>query len=82
MRALALLLLLLASPAFAETVHFPSAATPPTPLQQRLAKERDTPIVPQATIELAGELHRSTSRVSHSSMPSEMAAALRQAFGR
>src|SRR6185436_13098727 len=58
MRALALLLLLLASPSFAETVHFPSATTPPTPLQQRLAKERGTPIDPQPTTDLAGELHR------------------------
>jgi dienelactone hydrolase len=59
MRTLAfLLMLLLTSAALAETVHFPSATTPPTPLQQRLAKERGTPIVPQATTELAGELHR------------------------
>jgi dienelactone hydrolase len=57
MRVLVLLLLLLVSPSFAETVHFPSATTPPTPLQQRLA-ERGIPIVPQATTELAGELHR------------------------
>jgi dienelactone hydrolase len=53
-----LLMLLLASPALAETVHFPSATTPPTPLQQRLAKERGTPIDPQPTTELSGELHR------------------------
>ena len=36
-----LLMLLLATPAFAETVHFPSATTPPTPLQQRLANRLD-----------------------------------------
>jgi dienelactone hydrolase len=58
MRTLALLVLLLASPALAETVHFPSATTPPTPLQQRLARERGQPILPQPTTELAGELHR------------------------
>jgi dienelactone hydrolase len=58
MRLLVLLLLLLTSPALAETVHFPSATTPPTPLQQRLAQERGTAIVPQATTELRGELHR------------------------
>jgi dienelactone hydrolase len=33
-------------------VHFPSATTPPTPLQQRLAQERGTAIVPQPTTEL------------------------------
>jgi len=58
MRPLLLLLLLLASPALGETVHFPSATTPPTPLQQRLARERATPIDPQPITELAGELHR------------------------
>ncbi|HSI01982.1 MAG TPA: dienelactone hydrolase family protein [Reyranella sp.] len=58
MRLLVLLLLLLTSPALAETVHFPSATTPPTPLQQRLAQELGTPIMPQAITELAGELHR------------------------
>jgi dienelactone hydrolase len=49
---------LLASPATAETVHFPSGTTPPTPLQQRLARERGQPIAPQPTTELVGELHR------------------------
>jgi dienelactone hydrolase len=58
MRALALLLIMLASPALAETVHFPSVTTPPTPLQQRLAKERGTPITAQPTTDLTGELHR------------------------
>jgi dienelactone hydrolase len=58
MRTLVLLLVMMSLPAYAETVHFPSATTPPTPLQQRLAKERSTPIPPQATTELTGELHR------------------------
>jgi dienelactone hydrolase len=60
MRRLAVLALtcVLASPAAAETVHFPSATTPPTPLQQRLAKEYGTPIDPQPTTELVGELYR------------------------
>jgi dienelactone hydrolase len=60
MRLLAFLALVsgLVSPALAETVHFPSANTSPTPLQQRLAKERGTPIDPQPTVELVGELHR------------------------
>jgi dienelactone hydrolase len=59
MRALAfLLVLLLTSSALAETVHFASATTPPTPLQQRLAKERGTPIPAQQTTELIGELYR------------------------
>jgi len=58
MRPLILLLMLLVSPAIAETVHFPSATTPPTPLQQRLARERDQPIMPQPTTALVGELHR------------------------
>jgi dienelactone hydrolase len=51
-------MLLLAWPAMAETVHFPSATTAPTPLQQRLAKERGTPIEPQPTVEISGALHR------------------------
>src|SRR5438128_2256159 len=57
-----LVVLLLASSmvpaAAAETVHFKSATTPPTPLQQRLARERGQPIAEQPTVELAGELHR------------------------
>lgn len=55
---LLLMMSLLASPAVAETVHFPSATTMPTPLQQRLARERGTPIDPQPTTELIGELYR------------------------
>ena len=50
--------MLLASPGIAETVHFPSATTPPTPLQQRLARERGQPIAPQPTTDLVGDLHR------------------------
>jgi dienelactone hydrolase len=46
------------APAIAETVHFQSATTPPTPLQQRLAREQGQPVAPQPTTELAGELHR------------------------
>jgi dienelactone hydrolase len=44
--------------AAAETVHFNSAATAPTPLQQRLAQERAQPIREQSRVELAGELYR------------------------
>jgi dienelactone hydrolase len=55
---LLLMMMMLASTALAETVHFPSATTTPTPLQQRLARDRGTPIPPQATTELTGELHR------------------------
>jgi len=42
----------------AETVRFRSATTPPTPLQQRLAKERGEPVPEQPTTELVGELYR------------------------
>ncbi len=60
MRLLAFLALmpLLASPAVAETVHFPSATRPPTLLQQRLAKDHDTPIASQPSTGLIGELYR------------------------
>ena len=44
--------------AAAETVHFHSAATPPTPLQRRLAQERAQPIPEPSSVELAGELYR------------------------
>ena len=50
--------MLVAMPAAAESVHFPSATTPPTPLQQRLARERGQPIERQASVELVGELYR------------------------
>jgi hypothetical protein len=53
-----LVISLLATPAAAESVHFPSATTPPTPLQQRLARERGETIVQQPGIELSGELYR------------------------
>lgn len=63
MRALVLMLMSLpAWPAFAETVHFPSAPRPPTLLQQRLAKEHGTPVTPQPTTELSGEIYRPTGR--------------------
>src|SRR6266436_1546852 len=42
----------------AETVSFRSAVTPPTPLQQRLAKERSESVAEAPTTELAGELYR------------------------
>ena len=48
----------LASPTLAETVHFRSATTLPTPLRQRLARERGTPIDPQPTTDLIDELYR------------------------
>jgi dienelactone hydrolase len=49
---------LFATQAAAESVHFPSATTPPTPLQQRLARERGETIAQQPGIELSGELYR------------------------
>jgi dienelactone hydrolase len=49
---------LVATQAAAESVHFPSATTPPTPLQQRLARERSQAIEPQPAVELSGELYR------------------------
>ena len=49
---------LAALPAAAETVRFPSATTPPTPLQQRLFQERGQPIATQPSIELTGEFYR------------------------
>ena len=50
--------LVFASPARAETVHFPSATSPPTPLQQRLARERAQPIPPPPSAQLTGEFYR------------------------
>jgi dienelactone hydrolase len=44
--------------ATAETVHFHSAAIPPTPLQLRLAQERAQPIPEQSSVVLTGELYR------------------------
>jgi dienelactone hydrolase len=49
---------LLFLPAAAETVHFPSATTPPTPLQQRLFQERGHPIASRPSTELVGDLYR------------------------
>jgi len=51
-------ILLMALPATAETVHFRSATTPPTPLQQRLAQEGRQQIAVRPSIELTGELYR------------------------
>jgi dienelactone hydrolase len=53
-----LVLALLATPAAAEPVRFPSATTPPTPLQQRLARERGEAIERQPAVDLWGELYR------------------------
>lgn len=50
--------LLTALPAAAETVRFPSATTPPTPLQQRLFRERGQPIAVQPITEITGEFYR------------------------
>ena len=44
--------------ASAETVRFPSATTPPTPLQERLAQERGQPVPSSPGFELTGELYR------------------------
>lgn len=44
--------------ATAEMVRFPTATTPPTPLQQRLAQERGQPVATSPVIELTGELYR------------------------
>ena len=50
--------LLAALPVAAETVRFPSATTPPTPLQQRLLKERGQPIAVTPTTLITGELYQ------------------------
>lgn len=47
-----------ALPAAAETVRFPTATTPPTPLQQRLALERGEAVPVQAPQQISGELYR------------------------
>jgi dienelactone hydrolase len=58
-RVMALVAMTLVSvPAIAETVHFRSSTTPPTPLQQRLARERGETIGQQPGVELSGELYR------------------------
>lgn len=41
----------------AETVRFPTATTPPTALQERLARERGQAFVPPPTTDLTGELY-------------------------
>lgn len=44
--------------AVAETVRFPAATTPPTALQERLARERGQPVALPPATELTGELYR------------------------
>jgi poly(3-hydroxybutyrate) depolymerase len=46
------------SMAAAETVHFRTATTPPTPLQQRLARERSQLVLEPPSEEIVGELYR------------------------
>jgi dienelactone hydrolase len=58
--AAALTMLLAVLPAAAETVHFPSATTPPTPLQLRLAREHGQPVTEPPGKKLSGELYRPT----------------------
>lgn len=56
----AVLLAIAAAPdAAAETVRFPVATTPPTPLQERLARERGQALAaPSPAVELTGEFYR------------------------
>ncbi|MDP1961455.1 MAG: hydrolase, partial [Reyranella sp.] len=58
LKFLALACMTLPCIAAAETVRFPSATTPPTPLQQRLAQERGQPVPVSPGTELTGELYR------------------------
>lgn len=58
LRLLAVASAMLPCIAAAETVRFPAATTPPTPLQQRLAQERGQPVAIPPGIELTGELYR------------------------
>jgi dienelactone hydrolase len=51
-------LTLISNGASAETVYFPSATPGPTPLQERLARERGEALPPQRGDDLMGELHR------------------------
>ncbi|TAJ84827.1 MAG: hydrolase [Reyranella sp.] len=54
-----LLAIVAAADAAAETVRFPVATTPPTPLQERLARERGQPLAAASpAVELTGELYR------------------------
>ena len=55
-------ILLLFSAASAETVHFRSATTSPTPLQQRLAKEHGQPIAEHPSEEIIGEFYHPPSK--------------------
>lgn len=50
--------LAVAPSAVAESVRFPSASTPPTPLQERLARDRGQPIARAPLTELTGEFYR------------------------
>jgi dienelactone hydrolase len=56
--ALLAMLLFLSPTAIAETVHFRSATTPPTPLQQRLARERGEAVIQEQGTVLSGSLYR------------------------
>jgi dienelactone hydrolase len=61
LRAMVLLAVVAAAtalPAAAETVRFRTATTLPSPLQQRLAKERGEAVPVQATEQISGELYR------------------------
>ena len=58
LRILAIACMMLPCIVAAETVRFPAATTPPTPLQQRLAQERRQPVATPPGIELTGELYR------------------------
>lgn len=61
LRAMVLLMVIAVAgtlPAAAETVHFSTATTPPSPLQLRLARERGEPVPVQATELISGELYR------------------------
>jgi hypothetical protein len=64
---LSLVIALLATPATAAPVHFPSATTPPTPLQQRLARERSQAIEQQPSVKLSGKLYRPATDLSRPS---------------
>jgi dienelactone hydrolase len=56
--AMAAALILASAAARAETVYFPSGAAPPTPLQERLARERGEIVERRKGDDLVGELHR------------------------
>jgi dienelactone hydrolase len=60
-----LALLPVLSSAHGETIRFPSATWPPTPLQQRLAKAPGQTIAERAGVEIAGELYRPPDKGQH-----------------